>query len=220
MQTKTLDLQEEVIEALAFDPQVMADDIAVTVKEGVVTLRGTVPNLTQKWEATKVAKSVCGVRGIADELTVDLPSLYVRTDTGIALSIERRFESNASVPQTVKFVVKDGQVTLSGNVTWRYQADAALADVRRVTGVKTVANTLNITSTGQPRAEDVKERIQSALRRMADADAKGLDVMVSGSTITLSGTAKTWAERDNAIRAAWSAPGVTHVNDYVTLRPW
>ncbi len=220
MQTTTLDLQEQVIEALAFDPQVTADDIAVTAQEGVVTLRGTVPNLTQKWEATKIAKSVRGVRGIADELTVDLPSVHVRGDTDIALSIERRFESNAIVPKTVKFVVKDGYVTLTGNVTWRYQADTALGEVRRVNGVKSVLNALNITSTSQLRVEDVKERIQSALRRMADADAKGIGITVSSGTVTLSGSAKTWAERDNAIRAAWGVPGVLNVEDFITVTPW
>ena len=100
MTTKSLDLQEEVIEELAFDPRVNSDDIAVTVKEGIITLRGTVPSFHQKWEAEDAVKRIRGVRGIANELAVDLPSGHVRTDTDIALAIEHRFSSMRSSPAT------------------------------------------------------------------------------------------------------------------------
>src|SRR5579872_815219 len=108
MTTKSLDLKEEVIEELAFDPRITADDIAVTVQDGIVTMRGTVPSFNQKWEAEDAVKRVRGVRGIADELVVDLPATHARTDTDIALAIEHRLASNTIVPRGVKFVVKDG----------------------------------------------------------------------------------------------------------------
>lgn len=217
MTTKSLDLQEEVIEELAYDPRVAADDIAVTIKEGVVTLRGTVPSFNQKWEAEDAVKRIRGVRGIADELTIDLPATHLRTDSDIALAIERRFASNTIVPSNVKFVVKDGRVTLSGEVPWYYQAQEATYEARRVVGVRDVINIVAVKPVTSLKIDEIKRKIHDAFQRMADLDAKGINVVVSDGTVTLSGSARTWIERDKATQAAWSLPGVVRVENFIGI---
>jgi osmotically-inducible protein OsmY len=220
MQATKLDFQEDVIEALAFDPRVKADDIAVSVKEGVVTLHGTVPSLSQKWQAEDIVKRVRGIKGIADELVVDLPATHVRNDTDIALSIERRFESNAIIPSAVRFVVRDGFVTLSGEVAWYYQCQEATYEARRVLGVRDVANLITVKPIASPDADAIKKQIHNALARRADVDAKGIDVTVSGGSVKLSGIVRSWTEHDNATQAVWSIPGVTHVDNFIEVHPW
>lgn len=217
MTTKSLDLQEEVIEELAYDPRIAADDIAVTIKEGVVTLRGTVPSFNQKWEAEDAVKRIRGVRGIADELTIDLPATHLRTDSDIALAIERRFASNTIVPSSVKFVVKDGRVTLSGEVPWYYQAQEAAYEARRVVGVRDVINIVAVKPVTSLKIDEIKRKIHDAFQRMADLDAKGINVVVSDGTVTLSGSARTWIERDKATQAAWSLPGVVRVENFIGI---
>ncbi|HVA26551.1 MAG TPA: BON domain-containing protein [Candidatus Baltobacteraceae bacterium] len=219
MSTKSLDLQEEVIEELAYDPRIAADDIAVTIKEGIVTLRGTVPTFNQKWEAEDAVKRIRGIRGIADELSVDLPSTHVRTDTDIALAIERRFASNTIVPNNVKFVVKDGRVTLSGEVPWYYQAQEAAYEARRVIGVRDVSNNITVKPVTSLKSDEIKRKIHSELQRMADLDAKSINVAVSDGTVTLSGSVRTWTERDKATQAAWSFPGVLRVENLIGIKP-
>jgi osmotically-inducible protein OsmY len=217
--TKSLDLQEEVIEELAYDPRIAADDIAVTIKEGVVTLRGTVPSFNQKWEAEDAVKRIRGVRGIADELTIDLPATHLRTDSDIALAIERRLASNTIVPGNVKFIVKDGRVTLSGEVPWYYQAQEAAYEARRVVGVRDVINLIAVKPVTSLKIDEIKRKIHDAFQRMADLDAKGINVVVSDGTVTLSGSARTWIERDKATQAAWSLPGVVRVENFIGINP-
>lgn len=219
MTTKTLDLQEEVIEELAYDPRITAEDIAVTVKDGVVTLRGTVPTFNQKWEAEDAIKRIRGVRGIADELVVDLPATHMRNDTDIALAIERRFASNTVIPSNVQFLVKDGHVTLTGEVPWYYQSQEAAYEARRVIGVKGVDNRITVKSATSFQAEEIKRKIHGELQRMADLDAKGIGVAVSGGTVTLSGSVRTWFEREKAVQAAWSLPGVIYVENFIGINP-
>jgi len=220
MQTKTLDLEEQVIEGLAFDPRVTSDDIAVSVKEGIVTLRGSVPNFYQKWEVENAVKQVRGVRGIADELVVDLPTMHVRNDTDIALSIERRFESNVLIPSDVTFVVRDGSVTLSGEVSWYYQLQEATYEARRVTGVRNVANLITVKSLTLPDPAEIKNKIHASLQRTVAAEANSINVAVSLGSVTLSGSTRSWAERANAAQAAWSVPGVMHVDNFISVDSW
>ena len=215
MTIKSLDLREEVVEELAFDPQVTSDDVAVTARDGVVTLRGTVPNFFQKWQAVEAVKRVRGVRGVADELTVDLPSMHKRDDTDIALAIEHRMASNSLLPPAIAFVVKDGHVTLSGEVTWQYQAQEAAHETRRVVGVRDVINLITIKARNGPDADEIKRRIHGEFQRMADFDAKGVDVAISGGAVTLSGSVRTWPEWDRASGVAWSLPGVTSVKNLI-----
>ena len=219
MSTTSLDLQEEVIEELAYDPRITADDIAVTIKEGVVTLRGSVPSFNQKWEAEDAVKRVRGVRGIADDLVVDLPTMHVRTDSDIALAIDRRFESNSAIPSDVKFIVRDGHVTLSGKVPWYYQCQEAASEARRVVGVRDVANLITVKSAATLTNDEIKRKIHAEFERTADLDAKGVSVAVFDGTVTLSGNARTWLEKEKAGQAAWSLPGVTHVNNSIGINP-
>lgn len=219
MTTKSLDLKEEVIEELAFDPRITADDIAVTVQDGIVTLRGTVPSFNEKWEAEDAVKRVRGVRGIADELVVDLPATHARNDTDIALAIEHRLASNAIVPRGVKFVVKDGHVILSGEVTWYYQSQEAAYEARRVVGVRDVTNSVAVKPETFLSVDEVKRKIHGELQRMADVDANGIGVAIAGRTVTLTGSVRTWVERDKAAQAAWNLPGVTHVDNFIGVAP-
>jgi osmotically-inducible protein OsmY len=219
MVTKSLDLQEEVIEELAFDPRVNAENIGVSVSEGIITLRGTVPSFYQKWEAEDAVKRVRGVRGIADDLAVDLPSVHARSDTDIALAIEHRFSSNASIPSDVKFIVRDGHVTLSGDVPWYYQLQEAAYEARRVVGVKDVVNLITVKSGATVTNDEIKRKIESEFHRMADLDAKSVSVSVFDGTVTLSGTVRSWLEKEKAGQAAWSLLGVTHVNNFIGINP-
>lgn len=196
MTTKSLDLQEEVIEELAFDQRVNAEDIGVSVNEGIVTLRGTVSSFIQKWEARDAVMRVRGVRGVADELAVDLPSTHLRSDTDIALAIEHRFSSNASVPAAVKFVVKDGNVMLRGEVPWYYQLQEAAYEARRVVGVRDVVNLILVKPKVSLTSEQVKQQIYKEFQRLADLDANGVSVSVSDGTVTLSGHVRSWLERE------------------------
>jgi osmotically-inducible protein OsmY len=219
MTAKNLDLQEEIIEELAFDPIVNADDIGVTVTEGIVTLRGTVPSFTQKWEAEDAVKRVRGVRGIADELVVDLPTTHMRSDTDIALALERRFSSNGTIPAAVKFIVKDANVTLTGEVPWYYQSQEAANEARRVIGVRGVANLITIKPVTTLTNDEIKRKIQSQFQRMADLDAKSVNVSVFDGTVTLTGTVRSWAEKEGAAQAAWRLPSVMRVDNYIEVSP-
>jgi osmotically-inducible protein OsmY len=219
MTIKSLDLQEEVIEELAFDPRVYAEDIGVSINEGIVTLRGTVPSFGQKWEAEDAVKRVRGVRGVADELVVDLPSAHLRTDTDIALAIEHRFSSNMSIPASVKFTVKDGNVTLSGDVPWYYQMQEAAHEARRVVGVKSVGNLITVKPEKTLTNNEIKLKIESEFQRMADLDAKNVNVSAFEGTVNLSGSVRSWAEKEKAAQAAWSLPGVTRVDNLLGVNP-
>ncbi|MBV8198545.1 MAG: BON domain-containing protein [Candidatus Eremiobacteraeota bacterium] len=220
MQTKTLDLQEEILEQLAFDPRVSSDDIAVTVQEGVVTLRGTVPSFHEKWEAEDVVKRVRGVRGLVDEMAIDLPALHVRNDTDIALALQHRFDSSTVIPSTITFDVNRGHVTMSGEVAWHYQATEAVNEAKAVVGVKDIVNLIRVKPAKSPSADEIVKRIHGALARTADLEAQRIHVTVAGSLVTLSGSVRSWFERDNAGQAAWSIPGVTHVDNRIAVNAW
>jgi len=219
VKTISLDLQEEIIEELAFDPRIASEDVAVTAAGGVVTLRGTVPSLAQKWDVEDDVKRIRGVRGIVNEIVVDLPQMYARTDTTIAQAIERRFESNSIIPSDVQFVVADGTVTLTGKVAWHFQAQEAAAEARRVTGVRDVFNVISVEPDVVATQDDIKRKIHSQFARAADIDANGVDVAVDGATVKLTGTVRTWLEHDKATQAAWSLPGVKHVDNRIDIVP-
>jgi osmotically-inducible protein OsmY len=215
-----LALQEDIVEELAFDPRIVADDIAVATKAGIVTLRGSVPSLRQKWAAEEAVKRVRGVRGVADELLVDLPASHVRNDTDIAVAIQHRFSSNGVVPADVQFVVRDGHVTVSGTVQWYYQAHEVAHEAGRVKGVLGVTNHITIEKIDQVDAvntSEVRRKIHGLLQRAADLDANCISVAVKDGTVTLSGTVRTWLEHDKAVQAAWSVPGVSRVDNCIAI---
>ena len=209
------DLQRDVMEEVDFEPAVDAAGIGVAVDDGVVTLTGHVPTYAARMAAERAAKRVSGVRGVANELKVQLWPGSERDDTGIARAAVDALEWNISVPKdAVTVTVDGGWVTLEGKVPWKYQKDAACDVVSRLTGVKGVTNL--VTLTGAVRPEAVEKRIQSAFQRWASLDANRIHVETLGSRVILRGRVRSWAEHEDAERAAWSVFGVTDVeNDLV-----
>jgi osmotically-inducible protein OsmY len=209
-------LQSDVQQELRWDPSVGRSEIGTACKNGVVTLSGQVDSYAQKYAATRAAERVTGVRVVADELTVNVPFSFKRTDMDIAHVVAEALRWDVEVPDgKIKARVDEGWVWLDGNVEWEYQRSAAERAVRYLTGVKGVTNNLKISK--RPWIPDVKTRIESALKRTAESDAAHIKVDAANGSVTLSGRVRSWAARQDAERAAWSAPGVTLVKDELTV---
>jgi len=209
-------LKSDVQAELRWDPAVAHDEqIGVSVKSGVVELDGHVGSYFEKWAAERAALRVSSVKAIASEIKVELPSSATRTDEDIARVAKNHLAWDYSVPDTVKVKVTDGFVTLEGTAEWQYQREEAERVVRPLMGVKGVFNAIDVT----PRASaiDVKVKIEDALKRSAETDAKHIKVETTNGKVTLRGTVSSWAEREAAEHAAWAAPGVTRVEDLITV---
>jgi osmotically-inducible protein OsmY len=212
------DIERDVKEELAWNPDLDATDIAVSVKKGVVTLTGFVKSFTDKYEAEAAAKRVAGVVAVANDIEVRMPSVDERPDPEIARDAAAAIKSQLPISsEKIKIVVKDGWITLEGEVEWQYQRTTAENAVRRIRGVKGVSNMIQL----KPRAEpsEIKRKIQEAFRRNAEVDANRIVVETNGSVVTLKGTVRSWIEREEAERAAWAAPGVTSVVDQIVVSP-
>jgi osmotically-inducible protein OsmY len=209
-------LQQDVSAELTWEPSVHAARIGVEVKDGVVTLAGQVDTYAEKWNAERAAQRVAGVKALATELKVQLTGLSKRTDADIAGAVENVLEWSSSLPAgAIKVMVESGWVTLSGNVDWQYQREAAKDSVRYLLGVAGVSDQIAIKPSVSTTA--VKSDIEAALKRTAIADAKKIHVEVQGSDVTLTGTVHNWAERETATNSAWGTPGVRNVHDKMTL---
>jgi len=210
------DIKRDVEAELRWDPDIDASDIAVSVKDGVVTLTGFVRSYSQKYEAERGVKTIKGVRGIANDIEVKLPSLNERPDPEIArdavAAIKRELPYSG---EHVQVVARNGWLTLEGEVEWRFQSDRAEEVVRRVRGLKGVTNLIHL----KPRATptEVKQQIEQALKRSAEIDAQKITVETVGGEVTLRGTVHSWAERREAERAAWKAPGVVRVENKIIV---
>jgi osmotically-inducible protein OsmY len=212
------EIERDVKEELSWDPDLDATDIAVSVKSGVVTLAGFVKSYTDKYEAEAAAKRVAGVVGVANDLEVRMPSVDERPDPEIAREAVAAIKSQLPISfEHIKVVVKNGWVTLEGQVEWQYQRSTAESAVRRIKGVKGVTNLIQL----KPRAEpsDIKRKIMDAFKRNAEIDANRIVVETHGSEVVLKGTVRSWIEREEAERVAWSAPGVTKVDDRIVVAP-
>lgn len=210
------ELQRDVMDELEWEPSVDHADIGVAVTDGVVTLSGFVKSYPEKIAAEKAARRVIGVRAIAEEIKVRFASEPKTADSDIARRIVDTMAWSVSIPtDKVKVKVEHGWVSLSGMVDWDYQRKEAQRVAGRVTGVVGVSNLVEVRQ--HPTPADVKDRIVSAFKRQADLDAASVTVMTDGGTVKLSGKVKAWAERGAAERAAWSAPGVTRVEDNITV---
>lgn len=210
MQLKS-DLEEE----LRFDPKVNAAQIGVSVDKGAVTLNGAVDSYAEKWAAENATKRVSGVRTVAQDLTVKLLGEHKRSDSEIAGAVQSALQWNFFVPKSVTAQVKNGSVTLEGQVAWNYQREAAESAVRFLTGVCAVYN--SITLKPQVSSSAVKENVKAALQRQATTDANSIHIDTSGGKVTLTGHASSWQSIDDARIAAWAAPGVTEVVEHIDM---
>ena len=212
------DLKRLVQSALDWEPSLDATDIGVSVDESVVTLRGNVGSYAEKVTAERVALRVYGVKALANDLAVHLPSGFERTDTEIAQTAVAALKWTTMVPaDRVTVTVTNGWLSLNGTLDWQYQKDAAARTVRDLTGVKAVTNNIIV----QPRVKtvDVRDKIEAAFKRSAEIDARRINVTAQDGKVTLSGNVHSWSERQEAKRAAWAAPGVTQVDDHLAIVP-
>jgi osmotically-inducible protein OsmY len=212
------EIRRDVEAELRWDPDLDESDIAVAVKDGVVTLTGFVKSYKDKWQAERAAKRVHGVLAVVNDLEVRLPGVDERPDPDIARDAVAAIKSQLPFSyENIKVIVKNGWITLEGDVEWNYQREAAERAVRRVTGIKGITNLIQVRSKARPL--EIRRQIEEAFRRSAEIDAQRITVETDGSTVILKGTVRSWAERQEAERAAWSAPGVTNVINQIVIKP-
>ena len=208
------EIQKDVLAELKWDAQVQPNEIGVSVKDGVVTLTGWVDSYLKKWAAEDAAHRVGGVKAVANDIEVKVFS--ERTDPDIAEAAIRALQWDASVPaDKIQVTVSKGWVTLKGNVNWNFEKQDAERVVRRLTGVKGVSNLITVKPNTTP--SELKKRIEDALVRNAKVDANKITVEVQGSKAILKGDVRAWVEKEEAERVAWLAPGVTSVENRITV---
>ena len=211
-----VELQHDVLDELQYEPSIEAAAIGVTAQEGILTLTGTVKSYSEKVSAMQAAIRISGVKAVVDEIAVMVPHADKRDDESIAQAAVQALEWDVQVPHTrIMVKVERGRITLEGEVDHKYQQIVALNAVRNLNGVTGVVNSIRVKPTAT--ASEVKSKIENALRRAAELDAQQIVVEVVNDKVSLYGTVHTWAERSEAERAAWSAPGVRLVENDLHL---
>jgi osmotically-inducible protein OsmY len=212
------EIERDVREELKWDPDLDAEDIAVSVKNGVVTLAGFTKSYTDRLEAEAAAKRVAGVLAVANDIEVRLPAIDQRPDPDIARDAVAAMKSALPISyDRIKAIVKGGWITLEGAVEWQYQKSTAETAVRKVKGVKGVTNVITVKPKVEP--SELQRKIMEAFKRNAEVDASRITVEANGSEVILKGTVRSWIEREEAERVAWSAPGITWVDDRIVVSP-
>ncbi|MFC1875217.1 BON domain-containing protein [Chloroflexota bacterium] len=216
------ELQQDVLNELKWEPTIKAAEIGVGVKYGVVTLSGYVDSYAKKYAAERAAVRVFGVKAVAEELQVRLPSSFERSDSDIAQAALHAIQMNVwttNMIQRIKVVVQDGWITLSGDVDWRYQKDAVGDTLRNLIGVKGLSNNIAIKPIITKMEQDVKDEIEGAFKRNALLDSRRIAVEARGGKVILRGNVHSWAEKEQVERAAFAAPGVSEVENNVIISP-
>jgi osmotically-inducible protein OsmY len=210
------EIQRDVLAELKWDARVLPNEIGVSVKNGVVLLTGHVDSFYKKWAAEEAVRRVRGPVAIANDLEVKLPSSAERTDDEIAMAAVNAIESDTLLePKNLRITVEDGWITVRGEVEWNHQKTDAERLLRHLWGVRGVTNLITIKS--RPTPDEIKSRIENAFIRSAELDAQGISVEVQGSKAILKGKVRSWAEREQAERTAWVAPGITQVEDHLEV---
>jgi osmotically-inducible protein OsmY len=210
------EIKRDVEDELRWDPDISAADIAVSVKNNVVTLAGFVRSYGQKLRAEEDAKRVPGALALANDLEVRLPVINRRPDPDIARDAVAALRSELPYAvDEIRVIVKDGRVTLEGEVEWNYQRERAENALRRIRGVKNITNLIDVKPSASP--AQIKLQIEQAFHRNAEIDANSITVESNDGVVVLQGTVRSWAEREEAERVAWSAPGVRQVDNRIEV---
>ena len=213
-----LELKKNVESELNWEPSINAAEIGVAVKDGIATLTGHVQSYWQKIAAERAASRVSGVKAVVNQLEIRLPSSSERTDEDLARAALNALTWSISVPaDRIKVKVSKGWITLEGTVEWQYQKAAAERAVRDLVGVRGVVNLVDVKPQASP--VEVKAAIEAALKRSAEVDANHIKVETDGDKVILRGTVRSWAEREEAERAAWRSPGVRFVDNRIAVGP-
>jgi osmotically-inducible protein OsmY len=213
-------IQTDVLAELRWDSRVQPNEVGVTAKDGIVSLTGWVDSYGKKWAAERAAHRVRGVRAVVNDLEVRLPVAAERDDPDIAAAARRALEWDAFVPtERVEVTVSRGWVSLQGAVEWQYQKRAAERAARRLSGVRGVTNLVTVRPRQRPSPDDLRRKVSDGLIRSAETDARRLEIDVDNDRVVLLGTVRAWAEKNEAERIAWSAPGVTAVDNRITVDP-
>lgn len=209
-------IQQDVMDELNWDPFLKASEIGVAVKDGVVTLFGHVDSYSKKLAAENAAKKVAGVKAVAEDIQVGLSNDNLKSDTELAAAILEALKwHNAVQEEKIKIKVEDGNVTLEGEVDWEYQSSMAQTAVENLEGVRYVSNFISIKPKVSP--SDIQKKINAAFHRSATVDSSKIDTQIDGSTVTLLGTVRSIAEKEDAENAVWFAPGVTSVINKIQI---
>src|SRR5712675_979623 len=212
------EIERDVREELKWDPDLAAENIAISVKNGVVTLAGFTHSYTDRLEAELAVKRVAGVHAVANDIEVRLPAIDQRPDPDIARDAVAALKTELPISyDRIKLIVKEGWVTLEGAVEWQYQKTTAENCVRKVKGVKGVTNVVTVKPKVQP--SELKRKIMEAFKRNAEVDANRITVEANGSEVILKGTVRSWIEREEAERVGWSGACVTKVEDWIVVSP-